>query len=224
MQAIRLTAWERPARLVEVPVPEPGPGEVLVRVAGGRALPLRPASDALARRSAAVRAAVHARPRGRRHRRRARPGSRRPRAGRAGPRLRAVGLRPLPLVQRRSRASLRAAACGARRGPRPRRRPGGVRGRALAPPHRAARRARPGRRGAAGRRGADALPRDPSRAGPAATGNERDRHRRRRARPRRRPAPEGARARRASWPWTVATRRSRWRPAAAPTSRCRRPA
>src|SRR5688572_24263219 len=34
MQAIRLTAWERPARLVEVPVPEPGPGEVLVRVAG----------------------------------------------------------------------------------------------------------------------------------------------------------------------------------------------
>src|SRR5829696_4870806 len=34
MQAIRLTAWEQPARLVEVPAPEPGPGEVLVRVAG----------------------------------------------------------------------------------------------------------------------------------------------------------------------------------------------
>src|SRR5215218_6460161 len=34
MQAIRLTAWERPAQLVEVPTPEPGPGEVLVRVAG----------------------------------------------------------------------------------------------------------------------------------------------------------------------------------------------
>src|SRR5688572_1707505 len=33
MQAVQLTAWERPARLVEVPVPEPGPGEVLVRVA-----------------------------------------------------------------------------------------------------------------------------------------------------------------------------------------------
>ncbi|HKG66701.1 MAG TPA: NAD(P)-dependent alcohol dehydrogenase [Solirubrobacteraceae bacterium] len=33
MQAVRLTAWERPARLVEVPVPEPRPGEVLVRVA-----------------------------------------------------------------------------------------------------------------------------------------------------------------------------------------------
>jgi propanol-preferring alcohol dehydrogenase len=34
MQAIRLTAWERPAQLVEIPVPEPGPGEVLVQVAG----------------------------------------------------------------------------------------------------------------------------------------------------------------------------------------------
>jgi alcohol dehydrogenase, propanol-preferring len=34
MKAIRLTDWERPARLVDVPAPEPGPGEVLVRVAG----------------------------------------------------------------------------------------------------------------------------------------------------------------------------------------------
>ncbi len=34
MKAIRLTAWEHPAQLVDVPVPEPGPGEVLVRVAG----------------------------------------------------------------------------------------------------------------------------------------------------------------------------------------------
>ena len=34
MRAIRLTAWEQPAQLVEVAVPEPGPGEVLVRVAG----------------------------------------------------------------------------------------------------------------------------------------------------------------------------------------------
>ncbi len=34
MKAIRLTAWEQPAELVDVPVPEPGPGEVLVRVAG----------------------------------------------------------------------------------------------------------------------------------------------------------------------------------------------
>ena len=34
MEAIRLTAWERPAVLVDVPIPEPGPGEVLVRVTG----------------------------------------------------------------------------------------------------------------------------------------------------------------------------------------------
>src|SRR3954451_7933620 len=34
MQAIRLTAWEQPARLVDVPTPEAGPGEVLIRVAG----------------------------------------------------------------------------------------------------------------------------------------------------------------------------------------------
>jgi alcohol dehydrogenase, propanol-preferring len=34
MKAIRLTAWERPAELVDVPTPEPGSGEVLVRVAG----------------------------------------------------------------------------------------------------------------------------------------------------------------------------------------------
>src|SRR6266516_74320 len=32
MKAVRLTAWEHPAQLVDVPVPEPGPGEVLVRV------------------------------------------------------------------------------------------------------------------------------------------------------------------------------------------------
>jgi propanol-preferring alcohol dehydrogenase len=34
MKAIRLTAWESPAQLVDVPTPEPGPGEVLVRVVG----------------------------------------------------------------------------------------------------------------------------------------------------------------------------------------------
>jgi propanol-preferring alcohol dehydrogenase len=34
MKAIRLMDWEHPARVVDVPVPEPGPGEVLVRVAG----------------------------------------------------------------------------------------------------------------------------------------------------------------------------------------------
>jgi propanol-preferring alcohol dehydrogenase len=34
MKAIRLTAWESPAQAMDVPVPEPGPGEVLLRVAG----------------------------------------------------------------------------------------------------------------------------------------------------------------------------------------------
>jgi propanol-preferring alcohol dehydrogenase len=34
MRAIRLTAWEQPAQLVDVSEPEPDPGEVLVRVAG----------------------------------------------------------------------------------------------------------------------------------------------------------------------------------------------
>jgi alcohol dehydrogenase, propanol-preferring len=34
MKAIRLTAWERPAELVDIQTPEPGPGEVLVRVGG----------------------------------------------------------------------------------------------------------------------------------------------------------------------------------------------
>ena len=34
MQAYRLFEWKKPARLVELPVPEPGPGEVLVRVDG----------------------------------------------------------------------------------------------------------------------------------------------------------------------------------------------
>src|SRR5918992_1082683 len=34
MRAVQLTDWEQPARLVDVPVPDPGPGQVLVRVAG----------------------------------------------------------------------------------------------------------------------------------------------------------------------------------------------
>jgi propanol-preferring alcohol dehydrogenase len=34
MLAYRLTAWERPPEVVEIPVPSPGPGEVLIKVAG----------------------------------------------------------------------------------------------------------------------------------------------------------------------------------------------
>ncbi len=34
MDAYRLTGWQKPPELVEVPVPEPGPGEVLIKVGG----------------------------------------------------------------------------------------------------------------------------------------------------------------------------------------------
>jgi alcohol dehydrogenase, propanol-preferring len=37
MQALRLTAWGEPPALVDVPTPEPGPGEVLLKVAGAGA-------------------------------------------------------------------------------------------------------------------------------------------------------------------------------------------
>src|SRR5215216_2372349 len=103
-----------------------------------------------------------------------------------------MGMRPLPRLQRRGRASLRRRATGARCRARPRRRAGGVHAGAVPAPHRPARRARPGRRGAAGRRGADALSRDPPRPPRARAGDERGRDRRRRARSRRSPAPEGA--------------------------------
>ncbi len=34
MRAFRMTAWQAPPELVEIPVPEPGPGEVRIKVAG----------------------------------------------------------------------------------------------------------------------------------------------------------------------------------------------
>ncbi|WP_031510226.1 NAD(P)-dependent alcohol dehydrogenase [Streptomyces megasporus] len=34
MTAVRMTAWRKPPEVVRIPVPEPGPGEVLVKVAG----------------------------------------------------------------------------------------------------------------------------------------------------------------------------------------------
>lgn len=37
MKAFRLTAWQQPPELLEVPVPEPGPGQVLIKVAGSGA-------------------------------------------------------------------------------------------------------------------------------------------------------------------------------------------
>ena len=37
MQAFQLVAWQQPPELREVPMPEPGPGEVLIKVAGAGA-------------------------------------------------------------------------------------------------------------------------------------------------------------------------------------------
>jgi len=37
MQAFQLVEWQKPAELREVPVPEPGPGQVLVKVGGAGA-------------------------------------------------------------------------------------------------------------------------------------------------------------------------------------------
>lgn len=37
MQAYQLTAWQQPPELREVPIPEPGPGEVVIKVAGAGA-------------------------------------------------------------------------------------------------------------------------------------------------------------------------------------------
>ena len=34
MKAFQFKAWSQPADLVDVPVPEPGPGEVLIRIGG----------------------------------------------------------------------------------------------------------------------------------------------------------------------------------------------
>jgi alcohol dehydrogenase, propanol-preferring len=35
MRAFQFVEWQEPPELREVPVPEPGPGQVLVKVAGG---------------------------------------------------------------------------------------------------------------------------------------------------------------------------------------------
>ena len=170
MQAYQLVEWQQPPEMREVEVPEPGPGEVLIKVGGAGAchsdlhLMEWPAGRA------AVRAAVHARPRERRLGRGGR--RRRRRAGRWAT--------PSPSTARG------AAAAAAPAGPRSRRcasaraeigaaggglgRDGGMAEYMLVPAHaaaRAARRPRPARRRAALRRRADALPRDQARAAEA---------------------------------------------------------
>ena len=65
MQAFQFVAWQQPAELREVPVPEPGPGQVLIKVGGAGAchsdLHMLEAPAGPGRH-----AALHARPRERR--------------------------------------------------------------------------------------------------------------------------------------------------------------
>ena len=63
---VQLVRWQAEPELREIEVPEPGPGDVLVKVLGRGALPLRPPRHGVARGHAAVDAAVHPRARERR--------------------------------------------------------------------------------------------------------------------------------------------------------------
>ena len=196
MLAVQLTAWESPATVREVPIPEPGPGELRLRVGGAGlchsdlhlmhwpagAMPYELPFTLGHEVAGAGR-------RARRWHRGARPRRRRAR-------LRALGLRPLPGLQPRRRAPVRGPRrARPRRRARTRRRPRRLHDRPVTAADRADRRPRSGRRRPAGRRRPHALPRDPPRASRAAAGDERDRDRRRRPRPRGRPHPARAVAR-----------------------------
>ena len=103
---VGLRCWGR-----EVDRPEPGAGEVLVEVAGGRGQPGRPAAAAGTLPAAAGRQRDH-RARGRRHRRRARCGGRR--LGGRGPLRGPAGRRWVRRVRRRAgraRSSRPRPAC-----------------------------------------------------------------------------------------------------------------
>ena len=92
MQAFQFVAAQQPPELREVPVPEPGPGQVLVKVGGAGACH----SDLHLMEAPAERlpaAPLHARPRERGLGREARPRRDRVRAGRPRARLRPLGLR-----------------------------------------------------------------------------------------------------------------------------------
>ena len=163
MQALQLVEWQHDPELRDVAEPDPGPGEVVVRIGGAGVChsdlhllyEFSPGSDA-------VPTAVHARPRERRLGPRPRRRGHRPRGRRARRRLRGVGLRtlhPLPpghgelLRQRGDRRRVGRA--------RSRRWDGLVPPRTGGPPRRAARRPRPGRRRPADRRRLDPVPRHP---------------------------------------------------------------
>ena len=89
MRAFQLVEWQQPPELRDVPVPEPGPGEVLVKVGGAGACHSDLHVMEWPRGLPALRAAVHARPRERRLDRGAR--RRASRAGRSARRSRSTG-------------------------------------------------------------------------------------------------------------------------------------
>ena len=111
MKAAVVHDYTRPLEIEEVPIPEPGAEQVLVRIEASRSLSHR--HPRRARRVAGqAAAAVHPRPRGRRHRRARRPGQRaRHRRGHA--RRAAVArlrLRRLRVLQHRLGDALRVPA------------------------------------------------------------------------------------------------------------------
>ena len=164
VRALRLTAWQHDAELVEVADPEPGPGEVARADRRRGRLPLGPAPHArVPARPPAVRPAVHARPRerglGRVGRRRASTGLE---LGAAGRGLRRVGLRPVrPLPAGHGELLREPGRVPPRRlRARVRRRHGAAPARPERAPPRPAHGPRPGRRRAAHRRRPHAVPRD----------------------------------------------------------------
>ena len=184
MRAFQFTEWQRPPELRDVAVPEPGPGEVLVRVAASGAchsdlhimdvpagfMPFTPPFT-LGHETTGHVAAFG-------------PGVERWQPRRRGGDLRTVGLWCVPAVSPVGRELLRARERARRRGrrARARRRHGGVRARPLGPPARPTRRSRSGRRRAARRRRVDPVPRHRTLAHCTRSGHDRGRHRCRRPR------------------------------------------
>ena len=169
MRAARLHEYGKPFEIEDVPEPEPGPGEVVVRIGAAGCLPLRPAHHLRLRgRRHPVGPAVHARPRERRLGRGARRRRDRARGRRARSPSTAAGAAGCAASASGDGELLRTAdRRGGGLGPRRR-----LRRAMLVPDARAtssARRPRPGRRGAAHRRRAHALPRGQALACPCSS-------------------------------------------------------
>ena len=197
MKAVLLPSWKSDPQLVEVDVPTPGPGQVVLKIAGAGLchsdlhllhdfeegmLPWK-VPFILGHENSGY---VHAVGEGVETVAR--------RAGRGG--LRPLGLRQVRRLRTRPGHLLRRPARRlrqrVRRRPRHERRPGRVHARAgRTLPRAHPRRARPRRRGSADRRGPDAVPRGEAVRREDGAGLPRRRHRRRRARPHGHPDHQG---------------------------------